>query len=129
MANGDEPPAGSIAHAYYKEFGSSITKAKNDRIPGWALVEEQMRVRDDGLPRLLIHSTCVNLIRTLPAAPRDIKNPDDVDTHAEEHALDALRYLCYELIGKAPVAPFHAESWARNRHTSTVTGDMASVRL
>jgi hypothetical protein len=125
----DEPPPGSIAAAYYDLFGSSVTKARNDRIQGWALLDEQMRVREDGLPRLLIHSTCTNLIRTLPAAPRYTRNPDDVDTTAEEHACDALRYLCWELIGKAPVEPFSAEAWARNRATSTVTGDLGKVRL
>jgi hypothetical protein len=88
-----------------------------------------MRVRADGLPRLLIHSTCVNLIRTLPAAPRDVRNPDDIDTHSDDHWLDALRYLCFELIGKAPIQPFDAQAYANSRRTSTVTGDLGSVRL
>jgi hypothetical protein len=125
----DAPPPGSIADAYYQVFGSAVSKARNERVGGWALLDEQMRVRDDGLPRLLIHSTCTNLIRTLPALPRDIKNPDDVDTTAEDHSADALRYLLQELIGKAPATPFDAQAWAKNRGTSTVTGDMSRVRL
>jgi hypothetical protein len=129
VAAGDAPPPGSIADAYYKVFGSAVSKARNDRIGGWALVEEQLRVREDGLPRLLIHDTCTDLIRTIAAAPRDIRNPDDIDTHSDDHWVDALRYLLMELIGKAPVQPFDAQQWARGRNVSTVTGDLGKVRL
>jgi len=129
VAKNDAPPPGSIADAYYQVFGSAVSKARNDRIGGWALMEDQMRVRADGLPRLLIYSTCTNLIRTLPAAPRDLRNPDDIDTHSEDHALDSTRYGLMDLIGKAQPTPFSAESWAANRRASTVTGDLASARL
>lgn len=43
-------------------------------------------------PMLQIFSTCLNLIRTLPTLPTDKHNPEDVDTDAEDHAYDALRY-------------------------------------
>ena len=43
-------------------------------------------------PRLKIFTTCTNLIRTLPLLPVDNNNPEDVDTDAEDHAYDALRY-------------------------------------
>jgi hypothetical protein len=39
-----------------------------------------------------VFSTCVDLIRTLPALPHDRTKAEDVDTHAEDHAPDALRY-------------------------------------
>jgi hypothetical protein len=129
VASGDTPPPGSIASYYHEVFGSAVSKARNDRIGGWALVEEQLRVRDDGLPRLLIHSTCVNLIKTLPAVPRDRKNPDDVDTTSDDHWADAARYLLMELIGKAPVHSFDAQQWAKGRNVSTVTGDLGKARL
>jgi hypothetical protein len=96
------PPPGSIAARYMEEFGSAVVKAQNDRIGGWALVDDHLRVRDDGLPRLMIYSNCVNLIRTLPALPRDNRRPEDVDTTAEDHAPDALRYLMQELVGTSP---------------------------
>ena len=35
---------------------------------------------------------CSGLISRLPVLPRDAKNPDDVDTAAEDHDYDALRY-------------------------------------
>jgi len=43
-------------------------------------------------PKLFIYDTCVNLIRTLPMLPTDPNDPEDVDTRAEDHAYDALRY-------------------------------------
>ena len=45
-------------------------------------------------PGLRIFSTCRNLIRTLPLHPLDDHNPEDIDTNAEDHAYDALRYGC-----------------------------------
>ena len=47
-----------------------------------------------GEPRLRIVSTCTNLIRTLPTLPLSKTNSEDVDTKAEDHAYDALRYMC-----------------------------------
>jgi hypothetical protein len=93
----DEPPPGSIAAAYAERFGGDLVKAHNPRLAGVALVADKLRVRDDGLPRLLIYSTCRNLVRTLPALPRSRRHPEDVDTTAEDHAYDALRYLLQEL--------------------------------
>lgn len=43
-------------------------------------------------PRLVIFSTCKNLIAQLPSIPLDKNNPEDVDTNAEDHLYDALRY-------------------------------------
>ena len=43
-------------------------------------------------PRLIIFSSCKNLIAQLPSIPLDKKNPEDVDTNAEDHLYDALRY-------------------------------------
>lgn len=45
-----------------------------------------------GKPRLRVFRTCKNLIETLPALPRDPNDPEDVDTDAEDHLYDALRY-------------------------------------
>ena len=40
-----------------------------------------------------IFNTCPNLIKELQSIPLDTRNPEDVDTHAADHAYDALRYL------------------------------------
>lgn len=102
---GAAPPSGSIARAYHDRFPGQVVKAWNERVAGWTLVDEHLRIREDGLPRLLIYSSCVNLIRTLPALPRDKTRPEDVDTHAEDHAADALRYLLGQLAGRTQGRP------------------------
>jgi hypothetical protein len=43
-------------------------------------------------PRMVITSNCTNLIAQLPILPLDKRNPEDIDTHAEDHLYDALRY-------------------------------------
>lgn len=42
--------------------------------------------------KLKIFSSCANLIRTLPSLPIADNDPEDIDTDAEDHAYDALRY-------------------------------------
>lgn len=43
-------------------------------------------------PGLFFFSTCRHSIRTIPVLPRDAKKIDDVDTDAEDHAFDMVRY-------------------------------------
>ncbi|MEK9896102.1 MAG: hypothetical protein VW518_06710, partial [Burkholderiaceae bacterium] len=45
-------------------------------------------------PRIKILSTCTDLIRSLSSLPLSKSNPEDVDTKADDHAYDALRYMC-----------------------------------
>ena len=46
-----------------------------------------------GQPRVRIMENCTNLVRTLPTLPLSKNNPEDVDTKADDHAYDALRYM------------------------------------
>jgi len=43
-------------------------------------------------PRVVFFDSCVNTIAQLPILPLDKKDPEDVDTKAEDHLYDALRY-------------------------------------
>ncbi len=94
------PPKGSPAHDYQVVLGQLPVEAVNARVHGWGLLDEKLRVREDGLPRILVFNTCRDLIRTLPSLPRDKKKPEDVDTTAEDHLADALRYLVMYLEGR-----------------------------
>lgn len=72
----------------FADRGIHLTRASNDRITGW-------RVVNDALIKERFY--CFNgwndaLMRTMPALPRSTKNPEDLDTHAEDHAADELRY-------------------------------------
>jgi hypothetical protein len=72
-------------------------RSPRSRINGKLEIHKRLSVRDKGdetKPSLFIFNNCINLIRTLPLLPCDKNNPEDVDTHAEDHAYDALRYGC-----------------------------------
>lgn len=97
IAHPDAAPPSSIASDYLRH-GVPVTRANNDRRAGTARIADALRVRKDGLPRLLIYSTCRNLIRTLPGLPRDDRDPELYDTTGEDHAADALRYLLMGLV-------------------------------
>jgi hypothetical protein len=92
-------PPKSIASDYSKA-GVSVAKANNDRIGGVRLVHAALRVRPDGMPRILIYNTCPNLIREVSSIPRSKVNSEDVDTRVSDHAFDALKYLLFGLLGK-----------------------------
>lgn len=66
---------------------------RNGAMGGWDQVRERL-VGIDETPMLYLFSTCTHLIRTLPSLPHDRHNAEDVDTDAEDHAPDTLRYGC-----------------------------------
>lgn len=76
----------------YAVCGVVLTQASNDRIDGKRKVDRLLLPLADGLPGVQVFSTCANLIRTLPALPYDKTRVEDIDTDAEDHAYDALRY-------------------------------------
>jgi hypothetical protein len=73
--------------------GARWTPADRNRIAGKIEVHRRLACDDHGTPRLRFFSTCNNTIRTLPTLPISKTNPEDVDTKAEDHAYDALRYM------------------------------------
>ncbi len=73
--------------------GHKLRRADKNRIQGKIQIHEYLKVQQSGRPRLQILNTCPNLIRELQSIPLDRSNPEDVDTHAPDHAYDALRYL------------------------------------
>tara|TARA_A100001391_G_scaffold188930_1_gene159866 strand:+ start:347 stop:2119 length:1773 start_codon:yes stop_codon:yes gene_type:complete len=73
--------------------GHKLRRADKNRIQGKIQIHEYLKVRENGRPRLQIFNTCPNLIRELQSIPLSKTNPEDVDTHASDHAYDALRYM------------------------------------
>lgn len=76
----------------YRDNGVYLTKGDNDRIGGKRKLDNLLSPQPHGDVGIKIFSNCYNLIRTLPALPRDQNKVEDVDTKAEDHAYDALRY-------------------------------------
>ena len=73
--------------------GHKLRRADKNRIQGKIQIHEFLKVRENGRPRLQIFNSCPNLIRELQSIPLSKNNPEDVDTHASDHAYDALRYM------------------------------------
>ena len=71
-------------------------RTPKSRISGKLEIHKRLRIVDEKKkePGIRIFSTCRNLIRTFPLLPLDDNNLEDINTHAEDHAYDALRYGC-----------------------------------
>jgi len=69
--------------------GCSFFKADNAREAGWAQIRRRLQAE---VPLLYFHSSCEHTIRTLPYLQHSEKNPEDLDTDAEDHSADETRY-------------------------------------
>ena len=68
-------------------------RSKGSRVSGKNELHRRLQVDEyTGEARLVFFDTCVNTISQIPAIPLDKNNPEDVDTKAEDHLYDALRY-------------------------------------
>ena len=95
----------------YAGIGVILTKADNDRINGVRKVHRLLANLPDGKPGLMIARNCTNLIKQIQNLVSDPRNPEDVDTKAEDHAFDTLRYLLTNIrdgsVSKAPKIVFN----------------------
>jgi hypothetical protein len=69
-----------------------------DRIAGKQQIHKRLRpfiaAGEIEIPLLKISKHCKQTIRQLRTIPLGKTNHEDVDTKAEDHAYDALRYMC-----------------------------------
>jgi len=90
-----EPGAG---HA-----GVYFTAGDNTRLAGKMQVHERLKFDEDGRPMLYVFACCEDFIRTLPSLPYSQSKVEDIDTGAEDHDYDQLRYVC--MAHPMPAAP------------------------
>ncbi len=113
-ANHNDKEGKSIAELY-EAAGVSWQPANNDRRAGLAMVHDLLSLAKDGKPKMQFFSSCISLIRTLPALPYDKHKVDDVDTKADDHDYDALRYGVMKfLVGNTP-QEIYAPDWVTQR--------------
>jgi len=98
-----------------------LRPADKNRIAGKVAIHQRLKRRimpdgELGRPKLQIFSTCKNLIRELYTLPLSETNSEDVDTKAEDHAYDALRYLVMSRPSAATAAHkqfhIHTHTWS-----------------
>lgn len=90
------PDGQTISEVIKRESGmqvraaeSLVRGAKLNRI---ALMHQALQVSPDGWPYMLIHSSCSNLIRTIPDLEYDDVLSEQMDENAEDHAYDSCTY-------------------------------------
>ncbi len=79
--------------------------ADNTRVAGWQQIRSRLIGLPDGRPMIYVFETCRDSIRTIPSLPHDDIRPEDVDTHAEDHAADDWRYACNARPWTPPATP------------------------
>jgi hypothetical protein len=73
-------------------------KSPGSRKQGWSLIHDMLAAavppRDGHReePGLFVCERCSQFLRTMPVLQRSEKDPDDVDTHGEDHIGDEVRY-------------------------------------
>jgi hypothetical protein len=78
----------------YAEEGILLMKGINDRKSGAKKMwEAHYWDKENPIPKLRFLSTAVNSIDVFPFLPRDKKDPEDVDTHSNDHNYDENRYM------------------------------------
>jgi len=77
-------------------YWTRADKSAGSRKAGWELIRSMLdnAHNGEGLKKLVIFrgGYCKDLLRLIPVAPRDDRDPDDIDTDSEDHNLDSLRY-------------------------------------
>jgi hypothetical protein len=94
--------AAGIASGFYGRPGkcpdifTTADKSPGSRVRGLAVVRRYFKAslaERMEEPGLFVFSTCRDgFIRTMPTLARDAKNPDDIDSEAEDHVADECRY-------------------------------------
>ena len=85
-------------HDEYVKKGVRFTRADKrpgSRERGYIMIRQRLKAaatRNPEQPWLLVHRNCVNLISQLPELPISPENPQDVDSSANDHIYDAVKY-------------------------------------
>jgi len=112
----------SIAEVMMRQ-GVRWTPSDRNRIQG--KMEVHRRLADDPYsqePRLRIFSNCQHTIKQLAGIPLSKTNSEDVDTKAEDHAYDALRYMA--MTRMSGYAAIHQQLGAIKNHVYKVQDEV-----
>ncbi len=83
-------------------------KKPGSRKNGWELMRVRLEASASGSeePGIYVTDNCRDFIRTVPPLPRDSKDPEDIDTDAEDHIADETRYRILETRRSATLINF-----------------------
>ena len=104
---------------------SGVRWVPSDRNRIQGKMEVHRRLGDDPYtnePRLRIFSSCQHIIKQLAGIPLSKTNSEDVDTKAEDHAYDALRYMV--MTRMSGYAAIHQQLGAIKNHVYKVQDEV-----
>ena len=104
--NGDSPAKIQERHKVRWERSD---KSPGSRKRGWSVMRERLRASMAARmeePGLFVFDTCRQFIRTVPVLPRSETDPDDVNTKAEDHIGDEVRYRVLAVKNSSTVEKF-----------------------
>ncbi|MDN8612783.1 terminase large subunit domain-containing protein [Variovorax ginsengisoli] len=90
--NGDSPAKIQERH---KVRWEKADKSPGSRKRGWSLLRGRLQASAAARmeePGIFVFESCRQFIRTMPVLPRSERDPDDIDTDAEDHIADEVRY-------------------------------------
>jgi phage terminase large subunit len=93
--HGIRSPHGETVQETMRSFGLPVRDADRDRKNGWYRVHELLRPSAvPNSPWLIVDPSCTYLRRTLPNAPCDPEDLDEIDekTFKQVHGLESVRY-------------------------------------
>jgi len=106
---------------FYSDEGIFLSRANNDRKSGAKIVYEGLEVPDEGYPRIRFTENCGQCIETMPNLPSSRIDPEDVDTKADDHHYDALRYGSLKVLPGLAMDEKRKKGW-RYRIKNKITG-------
>lgn len=93
----DPEAANEIAEL--KDYGIQCIPASKDKILGIQTVQEYLKVKADGKPRLFVFENCVNTIREFELyrwrIDKGKKNPSEEPLDKDNHTCDVARYILF----------------------------------
>jgi hypothetical protein len=84
----------------FARCGVFFRRADNSRVStpkrmgGWDQIRWRLKGDEQDDPMIFFVDHCRDAIRTLPMMQHDDNRPEDLDTEAEDHAVDDIRYAC-----------------------------------
>jgi len=112
----------SIAEVMMRQ-GVRWTPSDRNRVQG--KMEIHRRLADDPYskePRVRFFSSCQNIVKQIAGIPLSKTNSEDVDTKAEDHAYDALRYMM--MTRMSGYASIHQQLGAIKNHVHKVQDEV-----
>ena len=90
--------------------GVFFRRADNTRMAGLMQMHERLRFDAEGRPMFYVFSNCREWIRTVPTLPYSTRNPEDVDTAAEDHCVTGDTRVCTRR-GDIPISKMAGKTW------------------